>query len=171
MKRIEQFQVRKIYAIGHAIGIASSGTGEDELHMLVQGMTGKESVKELNYSEACKVITRLEELQGRSVSPKPPGRRKNEYRESPGGITISQQKKVWALMYELKKHDAVANDTALGNRLCRIIKKELHVDATAKEPFAWLDFGQGNNLIEILKKYVESAKRKKRGEADGIGAG
>ncbi len=160
MKRIEQFQVRKIYAIGHAIGIAGSGTGEDELHMLVEGMTGKDSIKELNYSEACEVIARLEELQGRSASPKPLGRRKHEYRERPGGITIDQQKKVWALMYELKKHDAVVNDVALGNRLCKIISKELHVNATAKEPFAWLDFNRGNNLIEILKKYVESAKRK-----------
>lgn len=169
MRGIEKYQVRKIYAIGHTIGITGSGAEEDELHVLIGGLTGKDSVKALTYTEACAVIGRLEELQGKSVSPKPAEKRRNEYRENPGGITTGQQKKVWALMYELKKHDTAANDVALGDRLRKIIKKELHVDATAREPFAWLDFGLGNKLIEILKKYVESAERKSE-VRDGINA-
>ena len=74
-------------------------------------------------------------------------------------------------MYELKKQDLSENNASLGDRICRIIKKELKIDAIAREPFAWLDFGQGNKLIEILKKYVESAERKKRGVADDTGTG
>ena len=49
------YQIRKIYAIGQALGIVNRG-GEDALHDLVYGVTGKSSVKELSYSEACKVI-------------------------------------------------------------------------------------------------------------------
>ena len=51
----------------------------------------------------------------------------------------------------------------LGDRLCAVIKKEFGADAIAKNPFAWITFEQGNNLIEILKRYVASAR--KRGEA------
>lgn len=171
MKTIQQFQVRKIYAIGNALGIVGSGSGEDELHVLVAGATGKESIKALTYKEACTVLARLEELQEGAASPKTAEKRPKEHKETPGGVTSSQQKKIWALMYELKKHDAVANDVSLGDRLCKIIKKELKMDATAREPFVWMDFAQGNKLIEILKKYVESAEQRKRGDADGSGNG
>lgn len=57
------YQIRKIYAIGQALGIVNRG-GEDALHDLVYGVTGKSSVKELSYSEACKVIGELEARQG-----------------------------------------------------------------------------------------------------------
>lgn len=169
MRKIEQFQIRKIYAIGHALGIVSSGSGEDELHTLVAGVAGKSSIKELTYREACAVITRLEGLQGKPASPAPSRKKGKVHPEKPGGVTSGQQKKIWALMYELKKHDAVANDVALGDRLSRIIRKEMRIDAVAKDPFAWMDFSHGNRLIEILKKYVESAGRKGQGEADGAG--
>lgn len=157
MRTIEQFQIRKIYAIGNALGIKASGS-EDELHALVGGVIGKDSIKSLTYREACAVIARLEELQSKSASPKP-----KEHKSRPGGVTAGQQKKIWALMYELKKYDEVPNDVQLGDRLCKVIKKEFGADAIAKDPFVWLTFEQGNNLIEILKGYVASAR--KRGEA------
>lgn len=162
MRTIEQFQIRKIYAIGNALGITSSGSGEDELHTLVGGVTGKDSIKSLTYKEAGAVIARLEELQGKAASPKPRNNKPKEHKSRPGGVTSGQQKKIWALMYELKKYDAVPNEVQLGDRLCAIIKKEFHADAIAKNPFAWLTFENGNNLIEIIKGYVASAR--KRGE-------
>jgi len=170
MRKIEQFQIRKIYAIGHALGITVSGSGEDELHLLIAGVTGKNSVKELSYREAGDVIARLEELQGKTVSPKPAGGTK-EHSEKPGGVTRGQQKKIWALMYELKNWDEISNDVPLGDRLCKILRKEFNMDARAKDPFVWMNFSQGNKLIEILKKYVDSAKRKRRGEVNGTDTG
>lgn len=159
MRTIEQFQIRKIYAIGSALGIKGSGNG-DELHALVSGMTGKDSVKSLTYKEACAVIGRLEGLQGKTASPKPRNGRSKEHKSRPGGVTSGQQKKIWALMYELKKYDEVPNDVQLGDRLCAAIKKELGADAIARNPFAWVTFEQGNNLIEILKGYVASARKR-----------
>lgn len=43
MRAIEQFQIRKIYAIGNALGIKASGN-EDELHVLVGGEIGRAHV-------------------------------------------------------------------------------------------------------------------------------
>lgn len=158
MKAIEQFQIRKIYAIATTLGMKGAGINEDELHVLVEGITGKESIKKLTYKEACVVITRLEELQRKSVSPKVESH--EEYETTFGGVNLAQQKKIWALMYELKKQDAVPNDVPLGDRLCAIIKKELGIDAIAKNPFAWISFEKGHDLIEKLKHYVASARKR-----------
>ena len=136
MRAIEQFQIRKIYAIGNALGIKASGN-EDELHVLVGGVTGKESIKSLTYQEACAVIARLEELQGKTASPKPRSKKPKEHQSRPGGVTSGQQKKIWYLMYELKKYDEVPNDVQLGDRLCAVIKKEFGADAIAKNPVSY----------------------------------
>ena len=140
MRKIESFQMKKIYAIGHALGITGNGS-EDELHILVSGVTGKDSIKELSYQEAMAVIKRLEDLQGGTAAPKPSSRKPKEHSQRPGGVTSGQQKKIWALMYELKKRD--------------------------KSPFAWLTFSQGNTLIEVLKGYLKSLERKEAA-SDGI---
>lgn len=160
MKKIETFQIKKIYSIGHTLGIVESGSREDDLHALVCGTTGKESVKELSYEEANAVISKLEQRRG---SNPPPGRKTaKKHPTVPGGITEGQQKKVWALMYELKKYDEEPSTAPIGDRLCGIIKKELKVECLARSPFAWLDFSTGNKLIEVLKKYVSSAKKQVR---------
>lgn len=166
MRKIESFQMKKIYAIGHALGITGNGS-EDELHILVSGVTGKDSIKELSYQEAMAVIKRLEDLQGGTAAPKPSSRKPKEHSQRPGGVTSGQQKKIWALMYELKKRDKSPNEVPLGDRLCAVIKKELHVDAIAKNPFAWLTFSQGNTLIEVLKGYLKSLEWKEEA-SDGI---
>ena len=166
MRKIESFQMKKIYAIGHALGITGTGS-EDELHVLVSSVTGKDSIKELSYQEAMAVIKRLEDLQGGTAAPKPFSRKPKEHSQRPGGVTSGQQKKIWALMYELKKRDKSPNEVPLGDRLCAVIKKELHVDAIAKNPFAWLTFSQGNALIEVLKGYLKSLDRKEAA-SDGI---
>lgn len=165
MKKIDPYQMKKIYAISGALGMTEQGNREDELHLLVAGLTGKESVKELTYREAQTVIARLTQIQG-SQAPKK-ARKTKEHPSRPGGVTSSQQKKVWALMYELQNYDQDPGTASLGERLCAVIKKELKVDAVPRTPFAWLDFKDGNHLIEVLKGYVEST-RKKRGRGDGL---
>lgn len=164
MRAIEPFQMKKIFAIGNALGICGKGR-EDELHILIFGITGKESVKSLTYQEAAAVVSRLEELQGNDAAQKKPPKERRQkpettHKERPGGVTAGQQKKIWALMYELQKYDGPDGAAPLGKRLCAVIKKELGIDAIAKNPFAWITFSQGNTLIEMLKRYVDSQKRK-----------
>lgn len=161
MKKIEAFQIKKIYAIGNALGIAESGCREDDLHVLVCGTTGKASIRGLSYEEADAVISKLEQQQG-IVSPPKRKRKDKKHLAVPGGITEGQQRKVWALMYDLKKCDAEPNSIPVGERLCGIIRKELKVECLARNPFVWLDFSAGNKLIEVLKNYVSNAKRQMR---------
>lgn len=157
MAAIATQQIRKIYAIGNALGIVERGNADDSLHDLVFSITGKDSLKALTYAEAQAVIRDLEKRQGDA----PPSRRKPKaHTERPGGATAAQQRKVWALMYELQRLDIAPSAASLGERLCGIIKKELKVDAVPTQPFAWLTFQACNKLIEVLKKYVANAKKK-----------
>ena len=94
MAAINAQQIRKIYAIGNALGIVERGNEDDDLHALVSALTGKDSVKSLTYAEAQAVITDLQKRQG-----------------------------------------------------------------AAPLPFIWLDFRACNKLIEVLKGYVNNAKR------------
>ena len=41
------YQIRKIYAIGGALGMVKRNEEDDLLHELVEGMTGKKSIKAL----------------------------------------------------------------------------------------------------------------------------
>ncbi len=52
MAAINAQQIRKIYAIGNALGIVERGNEDDDLHALVSALTGKDSVKSLTYAEA-----------------------------------------------------------------------------------------------------------------------
>lgn len=158
IQKISTQQIRKIFAIGRAMGIVESGSQNDALHDFVFSITQKDSLKALTYAEAQAVIRDLEKRQG--SAPPPPRRRPKAHSEVPGGATAAQQRKVWALMYELQKRDTASSAASLRERLCGIIKKELRVDAVPTQPFAWLTFRACNKLIEVLKKYVANAKKK-----------
>ena len=69
MAAIATQQIRKIYAIGNALGILERGNAEDSLHDLVSSITGKDSLKALTYAEAQAVIRDLEKLQGDAPPP------------------------------------------------------------------------------------------------------
>ena len=140
MAAINAQQIRKIYAIGNALGIVERGNEDDDLHALVSALTGKDSVKR----------------QGAAPLPR---HKPKTHPERPGGATDGQQRKVWALMYQLAKADKEPSTASLGERLCGIIRKELKVDSTPQQPFIWLDFRACNKLIEVLKGYVNNAKR------------
>lgn len=153
MGACNQYQVRKIYAIANALGMVSRDK-DDALHDLIRDMTGKAGVRELEYPEAWRIIGELEKKQGANPNPQ---RRKPKPRK-PGGASEGQQRKVWALMYQLEA--ASPSKATVGDRLCGIIKRELHRDAFARDPFAWMDYKECNHLVEILKGYVASAQRK-----------
>lgn len=155
------YQIRKIYAIGGALGMVKRNEEDDLLHELVESMTGKKSIKALTYSEACKVIG---ELEGRQGTPPPRKSGKPLRKTAPGHTSEGQRRKVWALMYRLQ--DASPSKAPLGDRLCAIIKKELGMDAFPKDPFAWISYKDSNKLVEVLKGYVKTAQ-KSRGDADG----
>lgn len=164
MAAIDNQQIRKIYAIGNALGIVERGSDDDNLHSLVASLTGKSSVKALTYAEAQTVIIDLQQRQGAAPLPR---HKSKTHTERPGGATEGQQRKVWALMYELQQRDTAPSKASLGERLCGIIKKELKIDAVPQQPFVWLDFKNCNKLIEVLKKYVANVKKQPPGGEPG----
>lgn len=158
MARAEQ--IRTIYATAGAMGIVERGNPQDNLHLLVEGMTGKASVKELTEPEAAAVIKELQKRQGGAAPP--PAKAKNKaHTERPGGATSGQQRKVWALMYQLEAADTGPSGAPVGERLCGIIRKELKQDALPRQPFAWVTFKSCEKLIEVLKQYVKNAGKRK----------
>lgn len=155
MGKISSCQLRKIYAIAQSLGMVTRN-GDDALHDLTESMTGKEHLKELTYEEALKLIGELETKQGDIP---PPRKRARPVKSRSGGASDGQQRKVWALMYQLQQ---VSPSTALpGDRLCGIIRRELQMDAFATNPFAWIDYPTCIRLIEAIKGYIKSAKTKK----------
>ena len=118
MAAINTYQVRKIYAIAGALGMKNRD-GDDALHDLVVGMTGKQHVTDLTSAEAYDVIAELEKKQGSNPTPRRRGRPQRP--AAPGHASEGQMRKVWALMYQLEA--ASPSKTPLGERLCGIIKK------------------------------------------------
>ena len=152
---INNYQIRKIYAIGGALGMRGADR-QDALHDLINSMTGKASVKELTYAEACRVIGELEARQGTP----PPRKGGRPLRKTASGrVSDGQQRKIWALMYQLA--EASPSTAQLGDRLCAIIKKSLGVEAFPSAPFAWVDYKGANKVIEALKGYVANAQKRR----------
>ena len=159
-------QTQKIYAMGARLGLVRSGNKDDLLHELVYGITQKDSVRELTEQEYKKVIKELAErlkLQNLEEPPRRPYKAQKYDESGRGKMSDGQQRKVWQLMYQLEELDDKPSASKLGDRLCGIIKKELHIDAISKQPFRWLTYQQGITLIEKLKKYVANAQRRKDG--------
>ena len=69
MAAINTYQIRKIYAIAGALGMTSRD-GDDVLHDLVSGMTGKQHITELTAAEGYDVIAELEKKQGAAPMPR-----------------------------------------------------------------------------------------------------
>ena len=153
-------RTQKIYALGSRLGLLENGNNDDLLHNLVFRLTGKRHISKLTESEYKTVINDLYTQLKINNYDEPP-HPKHEYSSVPGMMSAGQQKMVWKLMYQLKEYDVQDVSVSLGDRLCAIIKKELHADAAVKQPFRWLSHAQGTKLIEILKKYISSAERRK----------
>ena len=168
MQPIKKDQIKTIYSLCASLGIVERDNKEDDLHILVAGVTGKDNVSELMEDEAKKVIAELRfrlQLGGREP---PPTKSNKKHTTRPGGISAQQQKMIWAMMYQLKSYDTEPIAASLGERLAGIIRRHLHIDATEKDPFAWLKVSDAQRLIHIIEQYVDGAKKKRMG---GVASG
>ena len=165
VNKISKSQIQNLYAIASKLGLLENGNKDDSFHALVYQITNKKSVSSLSYVEYCKVKDRLIEIQDcyKNTEDIKNKSKKNhvEKIKNTEGMTQGQCKKVWYLMYEFEKLNP--SNTNVGQRLKGIIKRQLNMDVDVKKPFVWLTHKQGNQLIEILKKYIETAKKKYRG--------
>ena len=176
MLNIDNGSKRRIYAIAASLGMVQGHDHEDPLHLLVQGLTGKEGISDLTPAERQLVEQELIRRKARQhQGTQPRQRRKRKYEEMPGGVTAAQQGKIWYLMGELATYDPKPG-VSLQARLCGMIEKQFHVTAFPAQPCRFLTREQGAALIEGLKQqaeraeleYLHSAKyRSKQGAAYG----
>ena len=151
---VSKGMVKSIYALGAKLGMVErGGNHEDALHILVQGLTGKENISALTPAEAQAVLTELRRRSFPTATPQK--KRTRKYAELPGGLSEGQQKKVWHLMYQLERFDPAPEGVQLRDRLCGLIGKQFGVTAFPTQPFRFLSFSQGNALIEGLKRLTE----------------
>lgn len=115
----------------------------EELHILVAGLTRKDSLKSLSQKECDKVILRLLQMKD-SV------RKDKSYRKKKRGRTSTeyQRKKIYMLSQELGWNEARVNG------MC---KRMFQINAVE-----WLNYQQCSKLIEALKNMVE---RERSGQA------
>lgn len=149
MGAITKEQIGKLYGLAARAELLESGNKEDNFHQMVSGLTGKASVKGLTEAEYQKVRERLlQELENKNAS---------------GQMSGGQMKKAWRLMYQIMEASPREGKTA-GERMCGAIKKILGVDAHVQSPFRWISEADGARLIEMLKRYLKSAKARKEKE-------
>lgn len=155
-------QIQRVYKLGAALGLVKN----DELHTLVYGIAGKAHVSQLT-DEEYKAVEHelLERLKLSHLTPPPKSSHKGGSTRISAGMTEGQQKRVWQLMYALAGRDRKPSSATIGVRLCGIIKRQFKMDVTAQQPFRWLNYRQGSQLIEILKGYVSSAGQHERKDA------
>ncbi|MEG1925500.1 MAG: regulatory protein GemA [Ruthenibacterium sp.] len=161
MAAINPYQIKSIYALGGSLGIKGGGH-DDELHVLIQGIAGKTSIKELSYGEAEAILKELRERMKLSniTIKRPPVKKKNSYNPTPAGPSAAQIKMIWALMGELERWDTQTANVSIFERLCGIIQKELGVTAFERQPFQFVKADDITRLKKAIEGYTMSAYKK-----------
>ena len=137
---------RKLYALAAKLNLLERGNPEDDFHIIVFRITGKNHVSELTEKEEKAVLTELTEME--------------QIAENSRKIGIRQQNKVWALIYELCKIDP--SDAKPAERLCGAVEKILGKSSAKSDPFRWVKDDDAAKLINTLNRYVKSAKKKRK---------
>lgn len=161
-RRQEKDGIKYIYALGRELGLSDPALGhDDDLHVLVEGVTGCSSIKALSVAEKEAVIHELLRRKA-AAAPETLHKRKTprRYSETPGRMTVKQQKYAWFLMSEINKYDPPLNDAALRYRLSGLITKQFHVTSFPEDPFRFLTCAQGAALINGIKRMAEAAELK-----------
>lgn len=148
------YQIRKIYAIGGALGMVKRNEEDDLLHELVEGMTGKKSIKALTYGEACKVIG---ELEGRQGTPPPRKSGKPLRKTAPGHTSEGQRRKVWALMYRLQDASPMQAINIIRHSYSLSVSSVCRYAQGYVENLQTLQIAQANfrNMLDELERYPD----------------
>lgn len=123
-----------IYAIAKSPQL---GMTDEELHLLVGGMTGKDSLKELTSRELLELTTKLQDMKD-SASGKKSAR---NFTRNGNRATERQRRKMYMLMKDLGWND---------KRIRGFAKKMV-----GTETIEWLNHEQCAALIEGMKKLID----------------
>lgn len=124
-----------IYAIAKSPQL---GMTDEELHLLVGGMTGKDSLKELTPRELMDLTTKLQEMRDSESGKKD----KRNFTRKGNRATEHQRRKMYMLMKDLGWND---------KRVRGFARKMV-----GTETIEWLNHEQCAILIEGMKKLIEA---------------
>ncbi len=96
-------QRKSIYGYARELGMSTrSADGDDELHVLVAGITGKDSLKLLKYAEAEKVLAELKHRGRFGGAARPPAQTSRKRTDEGGRAdNVSLRRKIYMLAQEL----------------------------------------------------------------------
>lgn len=150
-------QKKKIYALGAKCGMLDSSRGaDDELHLWVQQWyPDKLHVSDLSENQADFIIKRLEDFLHGLRGAKAPERMSEEQKNKAFRLTY--------LLAELSPSDICVRDRLAGV-VAKVKNREVKTNGGI---FAGCSAADGSEIIEALKRYIETEKRKQRGERNG----
>jgi hypothetical protein len=146
-------QIGAIYGLGTKCGLYEKGNPRDNLHNFVWQLTGKLSIRELSADEAARVIRHLKDYH-RAMTTDP------NINTLP--TTKQQRDKAFGLMTELASLDETSSTASVRQRLAGVMEKTLGICIDqSRDIFNGITPEQCEKVIEQLKRYVRSTKRKK----------
>lgn len=153
--------IKSIYTLAASLGIKGNGH-DDNLHLLVYAITGKESIKSLDDSEAIQVRSELMRQMKGTENIKRSRSKKAPIDIPPGKMTKGQQDKAWWFIYRLCELDPsdVPATIRMQGAARKILNRELSM--SNDNPFENISVVEGSKFIDTLKKYVASAEKKVR---------
>lgn len=149
---------KKIYALASVCDMIEQGSHEDDLHFLVYRVTKKASVRELTDAEAQKVITELKEVIKLADLEKraPPA-------SSAAVMSDNQKRLCFRLICRLADLDDKPSEATIRERLTGVICKVTGAPVKITgDIFKGLTEAQGAAVIEELKRYIRTAKRRRQ---------
>ena len=165
-RRQEKDGIKYIYALGRELGLSDPALGhDDDLHVLVEGVTGCSSIKELSAAELDAVI---HELLRRKAAAAPETLHKSKkprhYDEVPGRMTVKQQKYAWFLMSEIDKYPPLPRLLTLSNPSCRfslwieggLVEVRIKEDGSIRGEDGAVFFWEGNGECCCFEIYPSS---------------
>ncbi|MCM1220441.1 MAG: regulatory protein GemA [Lachnospiraceae bacterium] len=134
-------KIRTIYAIAKSPQLHMTN---EEIHLLVAGMTGKDSLRELSQNELTAVSERLQNMKDGAGDDR---RREKNFTGRGNRSTERQRRKMYMLMRELGWNDARVRGLALKMLGTKTIE--------------WMSREQCSALIEGMKQILERQEKAK----------
>lgn len=123
------------------------GLDTDELHLVVRKITRSDSISALSDKQKICVLKELERYGANNR------------------ITVNQRGYIFRLMYLLI--ELSPKDTTLSERLSGVIQKVTGKSADSSNPLRGISKAEAAEVIETLKRYIDTENRKKARESDG----
>lgn len=160
-KTITGEQIKRICAMAAGLHMLERNNPEDPLHILVCGMTGKCSLKELTYKEAQEIAGELDSrIRQLPLNERPKSKRKQAAPAAQKGMmTKAQQGKAWSVIYRMAELEP--NNASVGDRMAGAIKEVLGVTVlNRKDMFRWVSKEDGQRLINQLDRFLDTVEKR-----------